>query len=532
VKKLREMVRENWRWLLAFVLTTAVATTFLLFFRASKEHEPAKLRVATEWAAFERCLIGRPLAAGERASVRLRRVVLAAESKTGPESWPQRCEKYRKELSHALTSGGNLDSELLTLYALEQGKLWDEMQWFHADHMFDAAKREIVGTPGDVSGIPTPPEASPLTGLQPIADTLVGADSDRTAGDTVRLSSDDERRVCRLMPGKDVAVVARCTDWHDALPRRYAILSEIVPSVDPADTLLALRYGPHHAIHSVATGAVAWSTEESYREDPQAVAGDGTLTVVHNGKKGLELVRGSAAPIVLDEPTDRSAAGVRLVGSSATWTHTEGARVELYARDVSGEVPGPVVRVGDMPIHNTTEAAACVTREASFLAFGGGTGRWLAARRGDAWSLVEAPEAAGALACAGTTATFTAAEPATKSIEVSHTVCADSCTTHRAIVGVSSNKDYVAAAPVGESVMLVWNALGIRMRVAPVDRLESATDVVLFDSNGLLGTGVHRVVAFPVGRRAAILIETYGPVVGIAVDENGEPSPLPVEEDP
>jgi hypothetical protein len=531
VKKLREMLRDEWRWLVAFVVITAVATT-LLFQRGGKKNEPERLRVATEWAAFERCLIGRALAPGERASVRLRRVVLAAKPENGPDAWPQRCAKYHKALLDEMGPQSSLWDELTTLYAIDQGKLWDDMHWFHADHMFDAAKREVVGTPGDVSAVPMPPEAAPLTGLPPIADSLIGADAELTAGEVVRLSFDGERRVCRLLAGKDAPVVARCTEWHDAMSRRYASLSEIVPSVDPTDTLLALQGGTRLAIHSVATGEQAWATDDRYGEDPHGVGADGSITVVRNGKKGLELVRGAAAPVALDEPRDVAAAGIRLIGGAAVWTRTRGDRLEIFARDIAGEAPGAVVRVGDMPIHNTARLTACVTAAASFLALGDGTGRWLAARRGATWSLIEAPDATGRMACAGTIATFTAAAPASKSVELSHTVCTESCTTRRAIVNVTSDKDYVAAVPVGDALMLVWNALGVRMRVAPVDQLETAADVVLFDSNGLLGTGVHSVAAFAVGRGAAVLLETHGPVVGIAVDENGKPSPLPVEEDP
>src|SRR6185295_17885736 len=110
------------RWLITVLVLIAVAGLALAL-RSSRRSAAAKSglhRADVAWTALARCLIGAPLRAKERPTVRLRRIERAQASAAGDpaSAWPRPCAPYAAKLRDAVN--GAVDAaprlERLQLY--------------------------------------------------------------------------------------------------------------------------------------------------------------------------------------------------------------------------------------------------------------------------------------------------------------------------------------------------------------------------------------------------------------------------------
>ena len=92
--------RRVWIWAAAALIMLVIAGVLWWVMRRGRRIE-ARQRVEEAWARFERCLIGPPLAKGESAKERVRRIWLATprpseglSAKERERLWPSRCARY------------------------------------------------------------------------------------------------------------------------------------------------------------------------------------------------------------------------------------------------------------------------------------------------------------------------------------------------------------------------------------------------------------------------------------------------------
>ncbi|MFO0760356.1 MAG: hypothetical protein U0359_27995, partial [Byssovorax sp.] len=140
-------------------------------------------RVEAAWNNLSHCLVGDPLAAGERADMRFRAVQLTAmtlpEPKRAPasgQSWPGRCGALSYAFSEALYDAGKAKKgdKDVAFWADALGKQLKEGASFNADlsenitHTFEEAEK-LKLTMTAAAGDAPPPLAHPLT-----SDALAG----------------------------------------------------------------------------------------------------------------------------------------------------------------------------------------------------------------------------------------------------------------------------------------------------------------------------------------------------------------------
>jgi hypothetical protein len=91
----------------------------------------------------------------------------------------------------------------------------------------------------------------------------------------------------------------------------------------------------------------------------------------------------------------------------------------------------------------------------------------------------------------------------------------------------------VAAAPIGDALLVVWNSAkgGVRMRVAPPEKIAAAKDVVLFDDwlkegRAYSSSAVHSVRVVARRDAAIVLLEGSRRVWAFRVDADGKVEPV------
>ena len=399
--------------------------------------------------------------------------------------------------------------------------------------LFSEAKRRIEGTPGDVSDVPAAPRASVHRQLPWLGKSLIGSEIDRSAGAPRILFEEQAARGCWFAAAEDAAVEAHCVSYADAVPR--PVTGDLVASERPDDVLVG-TYTPGYKgyeIWSLVAGRRLLSNAGMGRGGmPSWVTRDGAWGVVTSEKNERFVVREGAEAVTPISPPGKD--GLKVVGD--TLLSYDGDKGLLFAQVVEGAgTLGAPVEVGALP--RAREEGRCVAGGSAFVRFEDR----LAVRTGGRWSLVEVPAPDEAMTCDEGGATFVGVGRkghGDARLDVRRTRCtSEACKSETASLELdtSTNEHEVAAAAVGERVLLAWNAHsdgGVRVRLAPLAELPKVRDRVVYD-NTTVGSGklVHSVGALGVGAAGVVLIMSEA-VVGVAVDAEGRVTPLRVVEVP
>lgn len=243
----------------------------------------ARTEAAPHWAALSRCLVGEPLAHGERASSRMRRIYLAlprADQRAvaaDPTAWPGRCAAEARALTDALRTARASDAKLGDLAATSIG-VWTALTSGRMPGSVDAlfraagdARLPEVDAPSDVDAPPplTLPDRAMLEAhaLEGPNVRVVEADDHRVLLRGERdllcgLDADERTFACHVVPG-DAGALSGLTLVPGAGTRPLAFYR------DPAATaskILDLASGA-----TVAEGAL--EVAEARGDDVLAVRG-------------------------------------------------------------------------------------------------------------------------------------------------------------------------------------------------------------------------------------------------------------------
>lgn len=270
--------------------------------------EAARVAARPHFAALERCLLGAPLARGEKPAQRLRNVVLANETLAPDVAWPRRCAPHASALLGAIEALRSEDPSLDRLaaaswsarLALSRGRVPTG-----ADALWDVAKRCAVTGGAVPSGVP--PARAPLRPLTATdaASAVLGARQERVlevessrfllAGAAVRL--------CRVA-GTRVA----CADGPAVAPSVGFTLVPSAPasdSVRPADLVVQRAYDAPDRVVDTAAWTVLGAREKVYAAYSQV---GGALVL-----RQAQAQRGTPpSSIVLESLSDTAATGVEL----------------------------------------------------------------------------------------------------------------------------------------------------------------------------------------------------------------------------
>jgi hypothetical protein len=481
-------------------------------FGATKVVRASQDRAADEArASLRRCVLGAELAPGERASERVERVFLGtmglgpgALEAANATDWPSRCDVYAEQIARWQLERGDgaaqADSTVLAT-ALRTRDFAGALRNHETPTKLDFAWAMAPSTRAAPASVPMAPP--PLIVADDRAAVFApGLRLYRLAED--KLSS----RELRLVVQREGS--ARPLFCRFAGELRGARCSEVPAAVGqwPEPSPHTEDGGPDLVSESGSSGS------RFFRMSDGRAFGAGTTAVQGAGRKGdsvwvlqpggepkhaLTLERWTGTALVDSTPVPLpdgvSWNEVRFVGDRLAWWSptTDGTR-RLVLRRVSDAGPalGPEEELVTLP-PGKVDVSACRTDTALVIDASEGPNHTLSFRETQGGPLpvkVDVPDGAR-LSCDRESASLIALT----TLSARHTVHDARCTrvacrTSRIEVEDFARGDVtpegdasVAAAPIGDSLLVVWKSAkgGIRMRVAPAEKLGAAKDVVLFD---------------------------------------------------
>ena len=549
----------------------------------------ATARIARAWSGFHKCVIGPGLEPGEKASRRFRSLQLAAmglpeaqRAPVGNEPWPGRCSALGHEMHEALRDAGRAKKDAKDLAhwsealakALKEPKAFSddlseplESAWFEAQEAKLALQASTVEGP-PVAVIPLTSDA--LAGVEPVVKTstsLRGMHVEPHAADKLRLLVEDKSLpvspfLCTFGAAPPSAACAR-------LPAPIAAktgLRLLGTADDEAAPLVFAGNRGGDGIFRADTGEVV---EREYAYGGYA-AKDGFAAVLgwDEPKEQLVLTRsakGAAASRAAIEPDFR--VGNFYYSSQILWDQvllrgvTKDQERRLFAHRVerTGAPIGAPVNVGELQepglVSGGTDEpphiGGCRTATGMVVRVKGYDIDFMSFFADGRWSTPISPGlTGGTLSCGKDGAAVTRVEPAGDDKAWKTSVSQIRCTPagcqgavarmEKLLEGrleMAPKEGKVDAVALDGKMLVVWAAGdrgGVRMRLAPVEQLAAAPEVVLFDD--LVKEGRLQPLSTLFELRllsregfAILLLSTVAGVHALRIEPDGKIAPLPAQ---
>ncbi len=522
--------------------------------------------VAVGWSKLSSCLVGDPLAPGEPAARRVRRIRLAYASapRDANGRWPARCQVPAHDLYETLRDAGRAAkgendvahwAEALAA-GVEQGAREEQID-ATIEHLYEeAAKSGLVATPA-VGVTPAPAPAKPLdlaglagavvtraevaasslyTEMLPGIDRHVvveGAPAD--AAELCSLSAAKGNLTCRPLPAalahKRGLRLIGATD-AGAAPLIFAGRDgeDGIYRSDTGELVASVRA---HSGYAAADGYVAIQTWPSLD--------DGHFDVIEQRRPGAEITR-TAVKVEAQREIQpvTSIHRSKLLWDKAILQMLDGKKLDRppwVAFKTLGKEPlgGAFHRIGDLNWVNTNVLGCRGTN--GVIARFGPSDAMLLFNDGDRW---QGPVAARGLGdimrCDGADAVFVSSWPPRA------TRCTPAgCDEQGAEKGAwptlpTSGTSTVAYDLVGGKVLVAWvtEREGVRVRVAPAAQIGKTEDVVIFDDLvGADGQAARASVlsglrVMAAGGAAVVFVATSAGMRAIRVDADGSFRPAEI----
>lgn len=487
----------------------------------------AEQQAANHWDGFRRCLLGAPLAPGERPSKRLQGISLALADR-GPSR--RRAQWLAPCLPSAVLLDRTLDrpalrsdfAEVPTAQEIVKAEATAEQRGAALDELWTALMATDLPLPDE--SVPAPPAAGPPAPAKPVLRSrslrFVGSAADGGrwqvqpklgARDQLRLlwTSRREALSCELDATESTpsgsAIDCRPLAWLAPGARGTARLCE--SAVDGAGLVYARWSDGADGIFD------AWSGQRIWRPRSAAQAflrRDGEALILYGVPRQGEPSRGSSAPALDAEGIDHvrlvrlrpgkapqnrrlgEPAGARflLLDDELLSWHTQPTRDVLRYRSLIGDDSpvGPVRSVGALPA-GATLAGACSTSRGTALLFAGpavaGERRYALAFRGSESPTPPIPLGRGGpstvLGCHGSVATVAAWSP---ELAITAWRCTPNrCTTVHAqpLDQVAQRAEEAVVVALEDRLVVAWRSAeaGLRLRIAKAADLQRTSEVVL-----------------------------------------------------
>jgi hypothetical protein len=520
-------------------------------------HYGARAERATEAAAFkalEGCLLGGTPAPGVAPSVAYRRMEIElAVAPPSANAWPARCAAHAHALHESKRRSGTHEQQGGTaLHAERLGRLLSDPRGGSVYEAVDqlwavAADEGYEPTPSEDGA--TPPswlDVDALAQVDPFSKTrlpLGALSSDRVASPALHVLVDGARqpgegRLCTLEPP-----TLRCTALAPPL----------------ADGALALGGGAEAGAEPLL---FARSGQAGiFRPNGQAIAelasyggvarADGSVGVVgyDRGSSKFVLLRaekeGEPTRATFPLPGVTDDRQVALLDDNLVWATDDG--ILSTARILPSGAPlGVATELGTIASVRSFEA--CRSRDAFFVVAKGAARSALAIDTGDRWSSL-IPTRGGSLSCAGKEAFLLrqqvrAGGSGSISLErctaggcQAHSLDLDDVFQHN--VELLPKRAPLALALNGK-LLLVWSAGqrgGVRMRLAPIEHIAAAEDVVVFDDrleNASVSprSNLLEIRGWVQEERALLFLGTTAGVWALAIDDGGKITPIETRDEP
>jgi hypothetical protein len=515
------------------------------------------------WGHLSTCLVGEPLAAGESAVARARRIQLgyASQPRGAAERWPARCQTPAHQLYQRLRENGRAEKDTRDAAFLaedlaakiEHGIADDDLVAL-LEPLWKQAQIAGLAAVASATDTPAPAPASPLHLAELAGAAVTSVDVPATSLYVEALPGVD-RHVLIDAPQVDPAVLCtvaaqaetvRCRPLPGELGRRHGLRLSGTTDAGAAPLVFAGRDGADGIFrsdtgelvasvraYSAYAGAGGYVAIQSWPD-----ANDGHFELHEQRQAGGEITRVTVKPEAqrATQPVT-SIHRSRLLWDKALLQLLDGRNLDrspwVAYRSLPTEGGGGVYhRIGDLNWINTT-ITGCRGAKGIVARFGPGDAMLLF-NEGDRWQGPLAARGLGELRCDGADAVFLSSWP----LRVKR------CTPAGCDEQTNDAGNWPTMPTRGQSVsdftdgkpVVAWatDRLGVRFRSASAAQLGNASDVVVFDdlvnaAGELTRTSVvsgMRLVA--AGRGAVLFLATTAGIRAIRLGTDGTFSPAKI----
>ena len=568
-----EMRPKRWPVFAAIAGVVVVGAIAVAVFAIHSAHA-AREREAKAWATLARCLLGpEPLGDGEKPAMRVRRIQLAAMGvpwrAQNKEPWPGWCSSRAHAVHEVLTDEGHAqpNAKDLAYWAEHVGKQLKDSGYPEADlggsieSLWDAAAKQGIGA-ADPDDVPAPPAAAqPLT-----ADKLRGVAPTSPTSFSLDVVSDEHvpTEPMRLLfgapgaPNAPLVCVVRATGATAVC----SALPDAVKGFQPR-----LMGGAEDGAAPLAFAAPAGQDGILRSDDGKLVdqgpsygglsRADGSIaTLMWDAAKGkfrLRRARAGEAPRdalfdLTDVTSDRQ---VAMLWNAVVWVADDAVQVR-HVLDADAPLGAAATVAGVSQWGLDADALwGCKTPEGMALFVRHENRRTSTLDVGDRWTTPATFEfEAGrveSMTCGTNAATLTSIDAVGERGWVEGSVTQARCgpgtcstrTTELAKVFPDVKETMpvrLAASDLDGKLLLVWQAGaigGLRMRLAPQERIEDPADAVIYDDlvqNAALGDASTLLGWTMYSRRSysVLVLATTAGVHLVRIDATGAVTPLAV----
>ncbi len=550
----------------------------------------ATARISAAWSGLHRCLLGPGLEPGETASRRFRGLQLAAmglpEAQRAPvngESWPGRCAALGHQLNEALRDAGRAskDKKDLASWSEAIAKALKEPRAFADDlsepleaAWFEAQEGKIaLQAAAGVEG--PPPIAIALTSdalakVDPIAKTstsLKGIHAEPHAGGKLRFLVEDKS--LPASPFVCSATAAPAALSCATLPAPIAAKQGLRLLGTADDDAAPLVFSGNRGGSGIFRADTGELVESIYAYGGYS-SKDGFAAVLgwREPKEKLTLTRapkGAGSSQTEIDPDFR--VGNFYYSSQILWDQillrgvTKKEERRLFAQRVerAGAPLGPSVDVGELEepglvtggADEPPHIAGCRTASGMVVRVKGYDNDFMSFLSGGRWSQPISPGlTGGTLSCGKDGAAITRVEPAGEDKAWKTTISQIRCTPagcqgavarmEQILQGryeMGPKEGRIDAAALDGKLLVVWAAGdrgGVRMRLAPVEQIAAAPDVLLFDDLVKEGktqplSTLFELRLFSREGFAVLLLSSVAGVHALRIEPDGKVSPLPAQ---
>jgi hypothetical protein len=532
-------------------------------------------KISGSWSAFSRCLLGEPLAAGEKPSLRFRNLQLSAmvlpepqRSEPGQLPWPNRCSYPAHAVREALRDSGlaKKDEKDLAYWTENLGKLLKERKPAQDDlsepidkAWEEAAKAQLLAPPGSpgsskADGPLPPPPARPLT-----IDELRKADPITKESFALKAVFEEpfqSPKLHLLVEDKSVAASpflctflgssAQCAKLPAPIATGHSGFRLLGSTADEAAPLVFLGQGGSEGIFRSQGGELV---DRVVSFDAYAAKGGFVALVAagnnENGEFKMLTQEAPGMPMksTLFEPEKMQPKLKRIYGGRMLWdqlliqAYDQDDRLKLYAMPVTPNGASPLVEIGE--IDRGGAISGCRTAE-TMVARIGVDGSMLTFLAGGRWSKpVAAGSTGGTFSCRGSEAVFTS-EWGLSQARCTAAGCQDQNVErdvlYNKLADFAPRDKFFDAVELDGKLLVVWaggQLAGLRMRLAPIEQIAQTKDIVLFDDrvqDGVLKdlSTMFEMRLYARDRAAYLLLSTLAGVHAIRIEADGTFAPAKI----
>jgi hypothetical protein len=537
--------RTNRVWIVGAFLVLAGAVGGGLYIADKRDAAHKRDVLNKAYGSLATCLLGDPLAGGEKASARMRAIQLAiAESdpkvtkEPATEVWPFRCHSYTQSFIHTVNKERIVAGPLTAaIDKLGQKLMGGEHEQRLAD--YGALVDEVFTAPAmKVEGVKAAPAPlRPLLTLDELA-KFKPLSTKPIATSALKTEVQSHRDLAFAVADPALSVVCGGKDSSDTITCRKLPAEAVAVGGDP---LLHAARDPGAVpvvVYGAAASVGAWTTDTgtpairgekfgwAYRKSDGSTV---TLSYRNEYKQKFRLTVDGKEPGTMIAPPGKVMLenlyyATALVPGFILWRGAnDQGDIKIFAQPIEGTNAGGVQEIGDIGGWYATgtepQFKSCHTGDALVVAVKDKFTWHVAIHRNGSWTIPAKIDSFDTLTCRKAEATMTKIT-GRKGELVRQWTCANGiCDIAVAELPGQSVRRAIATDAGIVTVSRLYDRGGLHVRVAPIDKLATAKSTALFDDfEQGSESWLRGFELLPFGRAAALVVTTTRGVYVLKID--------------